>query len=175
MLALVTALLELWKPCMIHIQLSVIINSKSLTHGGDHVSCGALVFGEPEGCQLGGGENDEGLCQRTKGLAQHHYDVLDCITLARRCPTEARHGPEHVQPGSHNQLQKSRWQEGERSKRCNRFKKYSTLYPPFLAPVTFLHGTSQRLSATQGVVSFPWIFCWWTFCRCIVKAQTEFQ
>lgn len=46
-----------------------------LTHGGDHVRCCTLVIREPESCQLGGGEKDEGLTQRTQGLAQHDHSV----------------------------------------------------------------------------------------------------
>ena len=86
--------------------------SKSLTHGGDHVSCGTLVVREPESSQLGGGENDEGLSDGTKGLTYHHCRVWDCILRLLKFPKEAHQTSEHVQPGSQNQLQS---QHGKRS------------------------------------------------------------
>lgn len=53
----------------------------SLTHGGDHVGGGALVLGEPQRRQLGGGEDDEGLSQGAQGLAQHHHAEVDLNRL----------------------------------------------------------------------------------------------
>lgn len=95
-------------------------STKSLTHRGDHVSGGALVLREPESCQLGGGEDDEGLSQGTKGLTQHHCIELVCMIIARggHCPNETHQASEHVQPGSQNHLQS---RDGIRSKCCNEF------------------------------------------------------
>lgn len=68
------------------------------------------MVGEPQGCQLGGSENDEGLSQGAEGLSQHHYRVLDFKTLTRKRAEEPQHGSEHVQPGTQDQL----WQSEDR-------------------------------------------------------------
>lgn len=99
-------------------QFRVKYNSKLLTHGGDHVSCGSLVVREPQSCQLGGGENDEGLSYGTEGLAQHHHRVQGSNIFTQWCPAEAQQGSQHVKPGSQYQLQS---QDRRKEKDQNRF------------------------------------------------------
>lgn len=85
------------------------------------------MFREPQRCQLGGGENDEGLSQGTKGLTHKHYRVLDFKTLHRQCPAGAQQGSNHVQPGSQNQLK-----EGWNVKMLTDLSSNLHSIPPFL-------------------------------------------
>lgn len=76
-----------------------------LTHGADGVCCGPLTVRKPQGCQLGGGENDEGLSQGTEGLAQHHDHVPGFMHIVLWSADEAQRSSKHVQPGAEDQLQ----------------------------------------------------------------------
>lgn len=80
----------------------LVITSGSLTHGGDHVSRGALVVGEPERRLLRGCENDKRLGEGAKGLTQHHQREQEAHFIQR--PAETQHGTGHVEPRAQNQL-----------------------------------------------------------------------
>lgn len=77
-----------------------------LTHGGDHVSCGALVLWEPKRCKFSGGEDDQRLGQSTQSLPCHHHREHGPLRDEAEHTYQPHYTACHVEPGAQDQLRK---------------------------------------------------------------------